>query len=72
MSGITLNYELKNKTETASGATYQANTIIDDFGTQELNMPGSMTVKYPVNLQGFLETIYSLTGGDPEKIKLVE
>ena len=50
----------------------QAHTIIDDFGTQELNMPGSITVKYPVNLQGFLETIYSLTGGDPEKIKLVE
>ena len=72
MSGVYLNYELATATETASGATYQANTIIDDFGTQEFNMPGSMTVKYPVNLQGFLESLYSLTGGDPSKIQIEE
>ena len=72
MSGVMLNYELATPTETASGATYQVNTIIDDFGTQEFNMPGSMTIKYPVNLQGFLESLYSLTGGDPSKIQLTE
>lgn len=78
MSGVYLNYELATPTTTDTDTNYQVNTIIDDFGTQEIVddsgdiVPGCMQIKYPVNLQGFLESLYSLTNGDPEKIQLVE
>ena len=77
LAGKKVNYEIE-PTTTSTGTSYQVNTIIDDFGTQEIVddsgdiIPGRMQIKYPVNLQGFLESLYSLTNGDPEAIQLVE